>query len=122
MFLYWQSSQESPEVVYLGDKRGSPVKISHGTSDDIYIGNHRLSPIRKNTSEDIDAMYDDTISSKQQYQHSLSSTLPPRRVIMPSRHISSPYIVNNDTFVQEPDKIKCYQAIVRIANMDEFKQ
>ncbi|KAM0864595.1 hypothetical protein ACQ4PT_043822 [Festuca glaucescens] len=62
------SSQESPEVVFLRENRGSQINNSHDSSDDVYIGQHRLSPIRTNTSEDIDAIYEQDQEQKQYYQ------------------------------------------------------
>ena len=95
---------------------------SHENSDDVYIGQHRLSPIRKNISEDIDAMYDSNNLSKQKSQASCSSILPPRRIVMPSRYVSSRYDINISSYEQDEDQKKYYQAIVRLANMEGFKQ
>jgi hypothetical protein len=121
-FFKNQSSQESPEVVFLKEIRGSEIDNSHDSYDDVYIGNHRLSPVRRHTSEAIDAMYDNNNLSNQKSQASSSSILPPRRIVMPSRYVSSPYDENISSYEQDQDQKKHYQAIIRLANMDGYKQ
>jgi hypothetical protein len=67
-------------------------------------------------------MYDKENLSNQKSQASSSSMLPPRRIVMPSRYVSSPYDENISSYEQDQDQKKHYQAIIRLANMDGYKQ
>jgi hypothetical protein len=72
--LFKQSSQESPEDVFHRQNRGRPARILDD-SEVVYIGEHRLSPIRRNITEAIDTMYDqDNDGRPQNYGSSTSST------------------------------------------------
>ena len=106
----------------MGENRCSAIRNAEDSYEDVYIGQHRLSPIRRNPSEEIDAMYDQNNSYNQQSQASFSSTLPPRRVVMPSKYVSSPYDVNIQSFAPNMKQLEYYEAIVRLAKMDAFKQ
>jgi hypothetical protein len=96
-------------------------------SEVVYIGEHRLSPIRTNITEAIDTMYDqDNDGRPQNYGSStsstqLSNTLPARRVVMPSRFVSSPYDVYTRSFTPSPKQVEYYQAMVRLANTEETR-
>ena len=124
----WQSSQDSPEVVWLGEKHAGPSMLSDQEEDDVYIGKHRLSPKKPTREEIINALYDSK-NVAAQVQHDSSSgpsmyktPLPPRRMVVGSKYLLSPYDVNVCSYEPSDQDKQYFNAIVRLANMDEYKQ
>jgi hypothetical protein len=113
--FFQQSSQESPH------------RSQRDDTESVYIGEHRLFPINNRTSEPIDSLYDEENYANQSNYATSSSTaqftksLPPRRMVPPSRYVSSPYDVPVRSYTPTAKQIEYYHAIVRLANMDEYK-
>ena len=98
--------------------------MSTPTDDEVYIGEHRLSPKRPTREEIIDKLYDSKHTSVQ-VSHDSSSpygTLPPRRVVVGSKYLLSPYDVNVCSYEPTEQETQYFNAIVRLATMDEYKK
>ena len=123
-----QSSQESPEILFLGEKHVSPSMLPNQDDEDVYIGQHRLSPKKPTREEIIDQLYDSKLSNAQRSHDNSSgpsqykTPLPPRRMVVGSKYLTSPYDVNVCSYEPTDQQKQYFNSIVRLATMDNYKK
>ena len=123
-----QSSQESPEILFLGEKHVSPSMLPNHDDEDVYIGQHRLSPKKPTREEIIDQLYDSKLSNAQRSHDNSSgpsqykTPLPPRRMVVGSKYLTSPYDVNVCNYEPTDQQKQYFNSIVLLATMDNYRK